>query len=251
MTNSKHRSLFQYYNFHTWMSLGDCSWAMALEQNSQQENLCSIFPLLLLYVESVFIHTNTSSLQTLGSPSLPLHAANQGGGSEELLKKKKQIEQGRKGKRSSIPWPLDQRDHQELLVLSPDLPVVTLEAPSRSPYVCQHLFSWFWLFGWEKRHLQPHCFTELSSTRTSSLPSRSTPTALRWPDRPKCFNSSLPTWSRKFPHARCALQTSGGGGASRCLHSTGLQALLAPSQRVGRMGTFLKPPQKTPVTLFF
>lgn len=77
------------------MSLGDCSWAMALEQNSQQVNLCSIFPLLLLYVESVFIHTNTSPLQTLGSSSLLLHAANQGGGSEELLRDKKQVEQDR------------------------------------------------------------------------------------------------------------------------------------------------------------
>lgn len=77
------------------MSLGDCSWAMALEQNSQQVNLCSIFPLLLLYAESVFIHTNTSPLQTLGSSSLLLRAANQGGGSEELLRDKKQVEQDR------------------------------------------------------------------------------------------------------------------------------------------------------------
>lgn len=53
-------------------------------------------------------------------------------------------------------------------------------------------------------------------------------------------------WSRKFPHPRCAWKSSGGRGAPLCLHSTGLQAPLAPAQRAGRTGTCLKPPQKTP-----
>lgn len=160
-------------------------------------------------MESVFIHTNTSSLQTLGSPSLLLHSANQGGGSEELPRNKKQIEQGRTGKWSSIPLPLDPQDHRGLLVLSPDLPVPwtlnkpILEPPSRSPYVCQYLLSCFWLFGWEKRPPQPHCPTELISTRTFSLLSSST---LLHFDGPKCFKICLTTTKQKVsPSQMCSL----------------------------------------------
>lgn len=82
--DNKH-SLLHYYNFHTWMSLGDCSWAMTLEQNSQQVNLCSVFLLLHLYVESVFIQTGTSSLQALlsGSPLHIIPSASQGEDTEE------------------------------------------------------------------------------------------------------------------------------------------------------------------------
>lgn len=67
------------------MSLGDCSWAMTLEENSQHVNLCSVFLLLHLYVESVFIQTSTSSLQTLlsGSPLQIIPAASQGEDTEE------------------------------------------------------------------------------------------------------------------------------------------------------------------------
>lgn len=82
----------------------------------------------------------------------------------------------------------------------------TLETPSRSPYVCQHLFSCFWLFGWEKRHLQPHCFTELISTRTSSLLSRPTSTVLRWPDISKCFNSCSATMEQKVSPSQMCME---------------------------------------------
>lgn len=248
MTNSKHRSLFQYYNFHTWMSLDDCSWAMALEQNSQQVKLCSIFPLLLLYVESVFIHTNTSSLQTLGSPSLLLHAANQGGGTEELLRNKKQTERGRTGKWSSIPWPLDPREHQGLLVLSPGLQCPPLRCQAGVHMSVNICFPASGFLDGRRGTFSP------TASQSSSAPGHS-PFFLGSPllhsDGQTAQSASTalwPAWSRKFPHARCALQSPWGGGASLCLHSTGLQALLAPAQTLGRTGTFWNHPRKHPAT---
>jgi len=73
------------------MSLGDCSWAVTLEQNSQQVNLCSAFPLLHLYVETVFIQTSTSSFQVLlpGSTLQLILAASQGENNTILREKKK------------------------------------------------------------------------------------------------------------------------------------------------------------------
>lgn len=145
------------------MSLGDCSWAVTLEQNSQQVNLCSAFPLLHLYVETVFIQTSTSSFQVLlPGPTLQLIlAASQGENNTILREKKKKKERVGKTKlwfKLARCVPMTSKPVRLLEAVnfsSSSLSGLLWDSILRSICLSRPLFSSFCLFRWEEGNCSP------------------------------------------------------------------------------------------------